>query len=122
MIRFSMKDLPKIGTIVKIKPFKLLTLNIIEEDYEHPFYDKVGAVISLDMYNRNASKDNNYIPHREIHNLIPLHVEDDYYLIAPESLTIEVGIKNTKKRKTNKQKIFDKIDARINELKMQSLH
>jgi len=122
--RFSIKHLPKIGTIVTIKPIKHITTNMTIEDYEQKFYGLKGIVVSIDTFNQTHNNTKNYLPIRKIKNLVPVKINEDHYLISPESLTIDIALAKKKitKKKTIKEHISDKIDKRIEQLKMQLLH
>ena len=123
--RFSIKEPPEVGTVVIIRPLNIITHIVDTENKNNVFYNKEGIVASLSAYNKDSKKkDKKYKNIRSLLYVIPVIVNNEYYLIAPESLCVNIAIKNKniKKTKITKQKIYDKIDKRIDKLKMQVLH
>jgi len=122
LTQYSPTNRPAINTHIILRPYKKITNDIVVSDTSNTFYSKKGTVVSLIEYIKNTVPDKLH-PLRKLTYLIPIKLTDGYYLVSPLSLVNNSKSKaNKKKTKTIKQKIFNKIDARINELKMQALH
>ncbi len=110
MIRYSTTDLPPVGTLVKLKPIKYLTVALITKDSNHPYFSKAteGVVLDTEDYQREE----HYLT--DIHHVVPIETKNGRILLVPPDF-LTSKLKPTI-GKSILQSFIDKIKHRVEEL------